>query len=329
MRKIVAEKLLHEVAEWGHAGLLEPVALATLRKRYDSAMSLGRVLLRWLGFAALFLLGSSVLGLITLVAGDGMLFVAPLLLAGFAAAAWIFGVRFATDPLQRFAISGSVLVTLSFLLLLGALLTAYGAVGGARWQHAVAIMMVLTAGAAILTAYQHGLRWPLALGVLCLFHALGNRHGYWGSGSYFLNIQDEWLMLLAASASVALGVWHERVCEASDASKELGFGHLYVIFGLLYANLSLWILSLGGQHGILIGLFALACVFQLVLGARLHDGRFTGFGIVFLSINIYTRMFEHCWDDTSKGLFFLACGLPAVIAGIVFEARAKRLRDAA
>ena len=204
MRKIVAEKLLNEVADWGHAGLVEPAVLATLRQRYDSDMTMGRVLLRWLGFAALFLLGSSVLGFIGVLAGDGMLYIAPFLLAGFAAAAWTYGVRFATDPLQRFAVSGSVLVTVSFFLLLGALLTSYGAVGGNHWRYAVAVMMMLTAGAAIRTAYRHGLRWPLAIGVLCLIHALGNRHGYWGSGSYFLGIQDEWLMLLAATASVAL-----------------------------------------------------------------------------------------------------------------------------
>ena len=52
----------------------------------------------------------------------------------------------------------------------------------------------------------------------------------------------------------------------------------------------------------------------------------TGFGIVFLSINIYTRMFEQFWDDISKGAFFLIAGAMAMAVGVVFETRARNLR---
>lgn len=329
MRKAVATKLINEVADWGHAGLVDSSLLETLNQRYDSDMTMGRVLLRWLGFIAVFLLGMSVLGFVGMALGDAMKYIAPLLLGGLAAVAWKFGVQMATDPTQRFATSGAVLVTFSFFLGFAALATAYAVGGGDGWRYAMPVLMCLVAAAALLTAYRYSLRWPLLLAVLLIFHAVGNRHGYWGHGAYFMGIRDEWLMLIVAASSVAFGYWHERHYEADEDHRHIGFGHIYLIIGLLYANLSLWFLSIPGREVGLVLLFAAGGVLQLVLGARLHDSRFTGFGIVFLSINIYTRMFEGFWDELSKGTFFLIAGIVAMVAGGLFEARAKKLRDAA
>ena len=328
MRKVVAQKLVNEVSDWGHAGLIDGELLNTLNQRYASDMTMGRVLLRWLGFLAVFLLGMSVLGFIGMALGEAMMYVAPILLGGLAAVAWTFGVRFATDPTQRFATSGAVLVTVSFFVAFGALATAYGLAEGDAWGVAVPSMMGMVAAAAILTAYRHSLRWPLLVGVLLIFHAVGNRHGYWGHGAYFMGIRDEWLMLSVAIAASVLGVWHERFVEADENHRHVGFGHVYVVTGLLYANLSLWFLSIPGREISLALLFAFGGILQLIIGARLHDGRFSGFGIVFLSINIYTRMFEGFWDEMSKGTFFLIAGIIAIVAGSAFEARAKKLRAA-
>ena len=329
MRKAVATKLINEVADWGHAGLIDTSLLETLNRRYDSDMTMGRVLLRWLGFIAVFLLGMSVLGFVGMALGEAMMYIAPLLLAGLAATAWKFGVQMATDPTQRFATSGAVLVTFSFFLGFAALAMAYAVGGGDGWRYATPVLMCMVAAAAIFTAYRYSLRWPLLLAVLLIFHAVGNRHGYWGHGAYFMGIRDEWLMLMVAVSAVAFGNWHERRYEADEDHRHIGFGHIYLIIGLLYANLSLWFLSIPGREVGLVFLFAVAGVLQLVLGARLHDSRFTGFGIVFLSINIYTRMFEGFWDELSKGTFFLIAGVVAMVAGGLFEARAKKRRETA
>ena len=327
MRKIVSKKVVDEVADWGHAGLIDSALLETLKARYRTDKTLGRVLLRWLGFSAVFMLGMSVLGFVGMVIGDSALYVAPLLLGLAAFAAWHFGVKLATDPMQHFAISGAVLVTASVFVAFATLATTYALVGGETWSTAMPVMMLIVALGGFATAYRYALRWPLLVAVLLTFHALGNRHGYWGSGSYFLNIRDEWLMLAVSAAAIGVGLWHEKFREADDAARHLGFGHVFVIVGLLYANLSLWLLSIPGRELELVLMFAAAGVAQLIIGARLHDGRFTGFGIVFLSINIYTRMFEGFWDDVSKGTFFLLAGAMAMGAGMAFEARAKRLRS--
>ena len=69
--------------------------------------------------------------------------------------------------------------------------------------------------------------------------------------------------------------------------------------------------------------FTLAGIAQIVAGARLHDARFTGFGIVFLAINLYTRFFEHFWDQLSAGAFFLIAGALAMLLGYAFERQSQ------
>jgi Sulfatase-modifying factor enzyme 1 len=53
----------------------------------------------------------------------------------------------------------------------------------------------------------------------------------------------------------------------------IGFGYLYIVFGLLYVNLCAWFLSLfpGGFGWVLV--FTALTLAQLVIGARLHDAR--------------------------------------------------------
>ena len=65
--------------------------------------------------------------------------------------------------------------------------------------------------------------------------------------------------------------------------------------------------------------FTTATIGEIVLGARLADAKFTGFGVVFLSINLYTRFFENFWDKLSIGLFFLVAGLVGLAFGFLFE----------
>jgi len=326
MRKVVAEKIAGQVANWSHSGLIDAELSAILEARYAINVTMGRVLLRWLGFLAVTMLGMSVLGFIGMTLGEASQFLAPIALGAAAYVLWTKGAAMATEPEQRYPTSGAVLVTFSLMVGFAALMTALVVFGGEDSLSAVTIVMILTSGAAVYTAYRFGLRWPLLLGVLLGFHALGNMHRYGGGGSYFMGIQDERLTFLVAVISIAFGVWHEKSLEHDSERRDVGFGQVYIVFGLLYANLALWFLSLPREELMFTLLFTFAGVAQIVMGGRLHDGRFTGFGIVFLSINIYTRMFEQFWDDLSKGAFFLIAGGMAMAAGIAFELRARGLR---
>ena len=326
MRKIVAEKLSEQIANWGHQGLIDNELLGVLTARYATDVTLGRILLRWLGFLAVYMLGMSLLGVLSMALGEVALYLSPVVLAVIAVFAWRKGTIMATDPVQRYPTSGAVLVTAGLIAGFAALMTAYTVFHGTRFVNVAPYMMLIISVAAFFTAYRYGLRWPLTLGVLLVFHGLGNTHRYGGHGGYFLGIQDERLTCAIAVVSILFGMWHEKSQEKDLNRREVGFGQVYIVIGLLYANLCLWFLSL--PHGQLVAVlaFSAACVVQIILGGRFHDGRFIGFGIVFLSIDIYTRMFEHFWDDLSKGAFFLISGAIAMTVGVLLEQRAKKLK---
>ncbi len=324
VRRIVAENVVNQVADWGHRGLIDDELLATLKARYASDVTMGGVLLRWLAFIALFMLASSIMGVIGMALGDLAMYLAPFIIGALSFAMWLKGAEVATDPQQRYPMSGSVLVTVGLFGAFGALSTFYELSGYSNERFAMVVMMLLVGAAAFYTAYRYGLRWPLLLGVLLVFHGLGNMHGYWGHGSYFMGISDERVTFAVGMVFILLGLWHERTLEEDLNGREVGFGQVYVVFGLLYANVSAWFLTLPRESLLPVLLFTGFCIAQIIVGARLHDGRFIGFGIVFLSINIYTRLFERFWDEISKGSFFALAGVIAIGVGIAFEMRARK-----
>ena len=327
MRNIVAGKLGDQISDWQHRGLIDSELSALLKTRYSTDVTLGRIFLRWLGFLAVFMLGMSILGVVGMALGEVALYVAPFVIGALACLLWVKGVQMAADPEQHYPTSGAVLVTAGLLAGFASLLMLYELFAGAGIYKVVPYAMLITGGVALFTAYRYGLRWPLTLGVLLVFHGLGNMHSYGGHGSYYLGIQDERLTFIVASISIMFGMWHEKTLEKDLSRREVGFGQVYIVFGLIYANLSLWILSLPRHQLELVLVFSAACVAQIVLGGKFHDGRFIGFGIVFLSINIYTRMFENFWDELSKGAFFLISGAIAVAVGIALERRAKMIGE--
>lgn len=316
------ERMAAEAAAWRHGGLIDDGLAGLLEQRYAPQPGVGQMLLRGLGLLALLLLALSVLSAVGWFVDAASPLLGGIMVLALGVAAWYPGARMASDATQRHGITGSVLITFGLVAAYAGLSLIYLAGGGDRYSDIFPSFMFVTSAAAFATAYRFSLRWPLFLGLLLLFHAVGSSSGYMGDGAYFLDIQDERTMAVAALAACGFGVWHELAGEAGPLRRQVGFGHLYIIFGLLYFNLSLWILSLG--HGALVWVlwFTAACIAQLVAGARLKDARFTGFGIVFLSIDLYTRLFEHLWDRLSAGLFFLIAGVIAVVLGVVFERRA-------
>lgn len=81
----------------------------------------------------------------------------------------------------------------------------------------------------------------------------------------------------------------------------------------------MWFLTLPRGPLVWVLTFTAAGIAQIIVGARLHDARFTGFGIVFLAIDLYTRYYERFWDSLSLGLFFLLGGALAMAFGFACE----------
>ena len=318
MRLITHDLLAREVTAWHQQGLIDRSLLETLLPRYETRSRFLSVLLKWLGLFAIFLLGLAVLAFIAMASDSALL--AAGLLAAVGGGLWYFGLQFATDPHQTRPFTGSVLITASLAAAFGVFMLLQIALLGEEYAEGnIPLFLLFTGALAILTAYCYHLRWPLLLGLLMFFHGLGAWHTYGGGGAYFADIQDPKWMAVIALLTMGLGLWHERRLEISALRRCVGFGALYLIFGLLYLNLSLWFLTLprGPLDWVLI--FTAASIAQIVVGARLHDARFTGFGIVFLAIDLYTRYYEHFWDQLSLGIFFLLGGLLAMAFGYACE----------
>ncbi len=324
MRQQTRHKVAETVLDWAHRGLLDDATADRLAAQYRDTESGRRSLTRWLATLALLLLLSSGLGVVGLLLVDLPAWLIALLLGTLAAGCVVHGGRMVTRAEHRRPWSGAVLLTVGLGTAHGALLMLYTAAGGDPGERAAMWLLLLVAALALVTAYHYRLRWPLILGLVYLFHGIGSGHAYVGHGGYLADIVDERTMALFAALCAGFGLFHEQRLEAGPLRRHFGFGHCYVIFGLLYLNLSTWFLSLfpGGLTWVL--LFTAVGVGQLVAGGALKDARFTGFGIVFLAIDLYTRLFESFWERMSAGSFLLVAGLVGLGLGMFFEWRARQ-----
>ena len=110
-----------------------------------------------------------------------------------------------------------------------------------------------------------------------------------------------------------------------------GFNPLFGVTlktGLFYLFMALWIMSIFGNSTgrfwrrpgifelVVFGLlFAAVAVWAIWLGMKKDSAVLRGYGLVFLLINIYTRFFEHFWNELNIGIFFGILGLSLWLLG--------------
>lgn len=331
MSRSRAEVLARESADWFHRGLISAEISKRLAERYDRNSAFLAVLGRWLGIFAVIFLGGSVL-LLMGISGATPFFSAIILLLA-AGAGFAVGIAMTTSKTNPFPVTGSALVTFAFVALFGALALLALAYGDAdAMERLFPVFVLVVALCAAITAYVFCLPWPLFLAVLMLFHGTGALGWYGGRGSYYFHIQHPPSMALVAGLVVAVGYMH-RLLEEDRIERYSGFGRIMLVFGLVYGNISLWFMSLGWdwRHDEMrliwtLG-FALAAIVQIVIGARIKDSTFTGFGVVFLAINLYTQFFERFWDKLSLAAFLAIAGLVGMGLGYGFEVVYRRRRN--
>ncbi|WP_439854778.1 hypothetical protein [Pseudomonas yamanorum] len=327
MSKTTQQLMVHEIASWQHRGLIDRQTQERLSEPYQRPGQLLSTVLQWLAIGAVLVIGIAILGGVSLLSQSIILGVVLFFIAG--GVLWWIGVRLARDPTGRMPVTGVAILTIGLMLIGGSLLLAgIGDEEGGLDRFPLALLV--TALLSVATAYRYRLRWPLLLGLLCAFHGLGSWERYVGGGSYVFDIQDPRAMAVIAGLAALMGLSHQHA-EKGPLRHFSGFGRLYVIFGLLYFNCSLWFLSLKNyaspQTGFWILLFTLGAISQLVIGARFKHPSFTGFGVVFLSIDLYTRFYEYSWDRLSVATFFAAAGGLGVLLGWLFERAALSARE--
>lgn len=324
MKQTTQQRMLHEIADWQHRGLIDRTTQQHLSAPYQRPGQLLSTVLQWLGIGAVILVGMAILTGVSLlsdsvVVGALLFFIAGVVL-------WWAGVRMARDPSGRMPVTGVAVLTIGLMLIGGSLI-----LGGLDNQQGgldlLPLALLVSAVLSIATAYRYRLRWPLLLGLLCAFHGLGSWEHYGGDGAYLFYIQDPRSMAVIAGLAAVLGLWHQHG-EEKTLRNVSGFGRLYVIFGLLYFNCSLWFLSFDHYGSGWIMLFTLGAITQLVIGARFKHPSFSGFGVVFLGIDLYTRFYEYAWDRMSVAAFFVAAGVVGLFLGWLFERAGQRAREA-
>lgn len=327
MRKTTQQLMLHDIASWQHRGLIDQQTQERLSAPYQRPDQLLSTVLQWLGIGAVLLIGMAILAGVSYLSESATLGVVLFFIAG--GTLWWVGVRLAREPAGRMPVAGVAILTIGLMLIGGSLLLSgigYDEVHFDRTPLALLVIALLS----VATAYRYRLRWPLFLGLLCAFHGLGSWGSYSAGGSYVFDIQNPRAMAVIAGLAALLGLWHQQA-EQEPLRHFSGFGRLYVIFGLLYCNCSLWFLSLHDynsyQSGLPILLFTVGAISQLVIGARFKHPSFTGFGVVFLGIDLYTRFYEYAWDYLSVAAFFAAAGVVGVLLGWLFEHAALRARE--
>jgi uncharacterized membrane protein len=318
VKKTNAEILLSEIALWRQEQRIDAATAERLAQRYQQASSLLTVFLRWLGLGSVLLLAGALFSMIGLSMHSK--FVSAFLVAAAAVALLYLGVRMTRDPKSPYPVTGAALTTLGLVAVFGAVIL-FGATDTPDERMPIQLGLLLTAVTSLGIAYRYALRWPLLLGLLSIFHGLGSGSAYAGSGDYVADIANPPLMAVIAFVVAVFGALHLRA-EDGRLARYSGFGRLYLILGLLYGNASLWSQSIEGfadNQARWPVLFAIACVVEIVLGARLKDGRLSGFGIVFVSICLYTCFFETAWNKLGSGLFLFLGGLLGLLLGLAFE----------
>ncbi len=197
--------------------------------------------------------------------------------------------------------------------------------GSGRYDFLFLLACVLYA--AIALAARSVLVWVFA--VLSFGGWLGTYTGYVsGWGSYYLGMNWPLRFVLLGGVLIA-------AARSFPAVPRLAFlERATQSLGLLYLFVSLWILSIFGDHDSIESwtkvrqiellhwslLFALAAGGAIWLGLRRDDAMLRGYGLVFLAINIYTRFFEMFWDNLHKGVFFAVLGVSLWFLGRRAEA---------
>jgi hypothetical protein len=315
----VRERLAQDVALWQVDGLVSPDAAAVLRQRYDVRGFGLATLVRYFGVIGAIFVGFGILG--ALAAAAGSLALGAIELLAIAAGFLFWGLKLAADPLGRSVQSSRALLAIGVI----ALAAAGGAASAAANAGAgVSILIVglTSVPVAFALAYRFQNGFLLVLGLLGLFHWLGSWHSMIGRSTYAFDIQDPRLMAVVAGGAALVGFEQRRGTFPGPAA----FATVLMAVGLLYANVSLLILTVDGQglDAMWIVVWALAAIVQIVAGATIKSAVPVGFGATALAVNMFTRYFESFWGSMPRSLFFLAGGTLLFGFGVLCEWLARR-----
>jgi len=276
------------------------------------------------------------LGSITLAIGiihfisvflDSLKFAAFVLIL-FSLAGFIFGFLFIKYNLQK---TGSAFVIIACIILTVDLFVISRAFFPDFERNTILLLIAFFIH--FIIAYISRNSGVLVISLLTLASWLGVETGYLSDwGAYFLGLNYPFRFALVSPDLLVIGYFHKKKIFL-NVYKE-AFAKVYYILGLLYTNISLWLLSIIGNNEnffvfwnisyrselLLFSLIWIAFnILCFIIGGLTKNKIFINFSGIFLSINLYTRYFEYFWNKMEKWLFFITLGCISLGVGIAFE----------
>lgn len=318
-------------------GLLNETTYIQLRERYPTTGWDWRSLGRWfLIFGAISLmLGLAILGRALFEFTLNKLAIVQIfsLLLTLGGAQWLKQSRsqWAWTARSLELLGGLVLIGLTFTL--GVIFST----GSGNWPALLLIDLLLL----LILSYALNNHLLLVLSAVVFFCWFGGFTGYAsGWGAYWFGMSYPLRFLAAALAIIAIAVIHQQ-SEQGPLARFRGFFKVWLSTGLFFAEMALWLLSLFGNFDLenrgwhlaaateiwlFNGLWAMLNVALLALGARFMMRMLSGYGVTFLTIQIYTLFFAHLADAVGLPLSLFIAGASAL--GLTFYLERRRREKA-
>lgn len=324
--------ILKELLTWLEDGLISEELHQSLSAKYRVTSWDLTIIIRWTLIFGAVMLG---IGLITFISViiESLVFVA-FILSLLVGLGYYFGFQLTNLQYPHYyPKTGNALIAVACLLVcadifvIGDLLST----GSGHWSLLLFFTMLLYFG----IAYLKRNTLVLVFALLGLATWFGTESGYIsGWGVYFLGLNYPMRFAVVSPFVVLIGYLHQYFRARVPES----FIKTYYALGLLYINLSLWIMSIFGNYGnidewhnakqvellVFAILWGVADVIIFLIGAKFHNKMFSGYASVFLILNLYTRYFEYFWNEMDKALFFIVLGGISIGVGLYFEQRLKQ-----
>ena len=325
--------ILKEIKEWYNQDLIEENLYLQLSSMYQKNEWDFTTIIKWTLVLGAVMISIGLISFITLLVQS--IYLAILILSAFCLASYYYGFKLKTrDFKYYFPKTGNTLIAIASLLL-GADIFAINKFLFNEVFHWT-ILIFLISVIYLFIAYFKENTLVLVFSLLGFATWFGAETGYMsGWGAYFLGLNYPIRFVLISPLIILIGYFHKKF----NFSIPESFIRTYYSFGLLFLNLSLWILSIFGNQGSLDNwgfssnntellffsiLWGIVDVIIFVIGSKFKDKMFVGYAITFIMLNLYTRYFEYFWDEMYKSLFFIILGAMSIIIGLYFE---KRLSD--
>jgi hypothetical protein len=177
-------------------------------------------------------------------------------------------------------------------------------------------------------AYRLKDQVALLFGIAFLGHGIGFFTAYCFA-CYMIGVQFPAVQLLIGILLIFVGLWHVEKIREEEGHYFYLFGRTYQWTGLLFAYLSLWIMSLWGitaqagywREASAVELwianlsFLGACLAAMYYGASKEDRLYFNFGLTFFIIETYTVFFSRVWATVGTALGSLILGVLLVATG--------------